>query len=178
MYRRNEHCPENCFRHRPLRPSYKFFCNLVRVCRTRHTAKDLMSASPHVRSQPRAPRVKLQGSVPVIIRLENGRQLRASMRQLSITGGLLELSTQLDEGASVDLTMHVSSAIVQAKAEMLFPMRATLGYSQPFRFTGLRTEERRRLETALRTLLESTTASATGGHGPDFRPPRFFLESF
>jgi hypothetical protein len=137
-----------------------------------------MDASPQARSQPRAPRAKLQGSVPIIIRLENGRQLRASLLQLSITGGLLELSVQLDEGSSVDLTMHVSSAIVHAKAEMLFPMRATLGYSQPFRFTGLRIEDRRRLEAALRTLLESTTASATGGHGTDFRPPRFFLESF
>jgi hypothetical protein len=61
---------------------------------------------------------------------------------------------------------------------MLFPMRGLHGYLQPFRFSGLRAEERQILETEITELLKQTVAPATTGHGSGFRPPRFYLESF
>jgi hypothetical protein len=126
----------------------------------------------------RAPRVSLRGSVSVLVQLESLRRIPAKLHQLSITGGLLELAMYVDERAKVDLTIPVGSSILRPQAEMLFPMRGLHGYLQPFRFSGLRAEERQILETEITELLKQTVAPATTGHGSGFRPPRFYLESF
>jgi hypothetical protein len=126
----------------------------------------------------RAPRVSLRGSVSVLVQLESLRRIPAKLHQLSITGGLLELAMYVDERAKVDLTLPVGSSILRPQAEMLFPMRGLHGYLQPFRFSGLRAEERQILETEITELLKQTVAPATTGHGSGFRPPRFYLESF
>jgi hypothetical protein len=126
----------------------------------------------------RAPRVSLRGSVSVLVQLESLRRIPAKLHQLSITGGLLELAMYVDERAKVDLTLPVGSSILRPQAEMLFPMRGLHGYLQPFRFSGLRAEERQILETEITELLKQTVAPATTGPGSGFRPPRFYLESF
>ncbi len=46
----------------------------------------------------RAPRVKLAGTILALLRLDNGREVRARLHQLSFTGGLLHLEKPLDEG--------------------------------------------------------------------------------
>ncbi len=86
--------------------------------------------------------------------------------------------TCLDERTRVGLTIPVGSGTLRPKAEMLFPMRGAGGYLQPFRFTSLWAEERQVLEAEITKLLKETMSSATGNHGPGFRPPRFYLESF
>lgn len=126
----------------------------------------------------RAPRVNLRGTVSVLIQLENLRRIPGKLDQLSITGGLLELAMYLDERAKVGLTIPIGSGTLRPKAEMLFPMRGAHGYLQPFRFTSLWAEERQILETEITELLKQTMAPAPGSHGPGFRPPRFYLESF
>ncbi len=126
----------------------------------------------------RAPRVSLRGTVSVLVQLENLRRIPGKLHQLSVTGGLLELAMYLDERAKVGLTIPVGSGTLRPKAEMLFPMRAAQGYLQPFRFTSLWSEEREILETEITKLLKQTMAPTPGSHGPGFRPPRFYLESF
>jgi hypothetical protein len=126
----------------------------------------------------RAPRVNLRGTISILIQLENLRRIPGKLHQLSITGGLLELAMYLDERAKVGLTISVGPNTLHPKAEMLFPMRGAHGYLQPFRFTSLWAEERQILETEITNLLQQSMAPAPGSHGPGFRPPRFYLESF
>lgn len=126
----------------------------------------------------RAPRISLRGTVSAIIQLENGRRRPVKLHQLSITGGLLELTDYVEERARVSLTFQIGSSLVHPRAEMLFPMRGGQGYLQPFRFTGFREHEREMLDREIIELRKQTISPATPGHGLGYRPPRFFLESF
>ena len=108
---------------------------------------------------PRPPRVKLAGTVLSLVRLENGRQTRGKLHQLSITGGLLHLENPLDEGIKVEVIFHVGNSTVRSKARMLFPMWATKGYLQPFEFTDLGEEDRSHLQADLQRLLNSSAAA-------------------
>jgi hypothetical protein len=108
---------------------------------------------------PRAPRVRLAGTVLSLVRLENGRQTRGKLHQLSITGGLLHLEQPLDEGIKVEVIFHVGSSTVRSKATMLFPMWATLGYLQPFEFDDLDDEDRCNLRVDLQRLLDCSAAT-------------------
>lgn len=105
---------------------------------------------------PRAPRVKLAGTVLSLVRLQNGRQTRGKLHQLSITGGLLHLEQPLDEGIKVELIFHVGESTVRTQARMLFPMWATQGYLQPFEFADLDDEVRCNLRVDLQRLLDSS----------------------
>jgi hypothetical protein len=107
----------------------------------------------------RAPRVKLAGTVLSLVRLENGRQTRGRLHQLSITGGLLHLETPLDEGIKVEVIFHVGNSTVRSKARMLFPMWATKGYLQPFEFADLGEEDRSNLQADLQRLLDTSGAA-------------------
>jgi len=109
-------------------------------------------------SSARAPRVKLSGTVLSLVRLENGRQTRGKVHQLSITGGLLHLEQPLDEGIKVELIFHVGESTVRTKARMLFPMWATQGYLQPFEFADLGEEDRCNLQADLQRLLDCSGA--------------------
>jgi hypothetical protein len=113
-----------------------------------------MNNSPHPSRKVRAPRVNLWGDASASIRLENGRELWAKTLRISITGGLLELAMYLDEGVTVNLTLHLGNRTVRGKAATLFPMRTTQGFQQPFRFTDLRDEECRTLDTEIRELMK------------------------
>jgi hypothetical protein len=108
---------------------------------------------------PRAPRVKLAGTVLSLVRLENGRQTRGKLHQLSITGGLLHLEAPLDEGIKVEVIFHVGDSTVRSEARMLFPMWATQGYLQPFEFTDLDDEDRCNLQVDLQRLLDCSGAA-------------------
>ena len=111
-------------------------------------------------TEQRAARTKLGGSVLALVLLPNGRQLRAKMHQLSVTGSVLQVSQPLDEAIVVELAFHVGASTVRTKAEMLFPMWATQGWLQPFRFTGLAEEDRSRLEKSLQSLVKQAPAAA------------------
>jgi hypothetical protein len=118
-----------------------------------------MVKASSVNATPRAPRVKLAGTVLSLVRLENGRQTRGRLHQLSITGGLLHLETPLDEGIKVEVIFHVGESTVRTKARRLFPMWATQGYLQPFEFDGLDDEDRCNLQVDLQRLLDCSAAA-------------------
>jgi hypothetical protein len=85
----------------------------------------------------RGQRVRLGGSILALLLLENGRQIRGRLNQLSVNGGLLSLESPLDEGIRVTVLFHIGCTSVRCRAQMLFPMWATQGYLQPFRFLEL-----------------------------------------
>lgn len=90
-----------------------------------------------------------------LVLLENGRQVRARMNQLSVNGGLLSLEHPLDEGIRVTALFHVGTTSIRTRAEMLFPMWATQGCFQPFRFTELPEEDRTSLAKELEALVRA-----------------------
>src|ERR1700678_1525155 len=118
-----------------------------------------MAKASAANAKPRAPRVELAGTVLSLVCLENGRQTRGKLHQLSITGGLLHLETPLDEGIKVEVIFHVGESTVRTKARMLFPMWATQGYLQPFEFVDLGAEDCSNLQADLQRLLHSSGAA-------------------
>lgn len=125
----------------------------------------------------RAPRIALRGALPAAIQLENGRQLTVRLHQISLTGGLLELATYLDERSGIAIAFAFGSMNVHANAELLFPMRGGLGYMQPFRFTGFGHGVRQTLEVEIATMLRQMMAAARPSHRLPDRSPRFSLDS-
>jgi hypothetical protein len=126
--------------------------------------------SPEIASEVRALiarpfRAKLRGSVLVLLRLPNRRDVRAAIHQLSVTGGVVHLEKPLDEKLEVQLIFHLNGAAIREKAQMLFPMWATQGWMQPFRFLEMSDAGRETLDANLKSLLGDAAAvkSATAG---------------
>ena len=103
----------------------------------------------------RSSRVKLGGSVLALVLLENGRQIRARMNQLSVNGGLLSLEQPLDEGIKVTALFHIGMTSIRTRAEMMFPMWATKGCFQPIRFVEFSEKDRARLSKELQALVRA-----------------------
>jgi len=103
----------------------------------------------------RASRVKLGGAILTLLLLENGRQVRGRVNQLSLNGGLLSLEHPLDEGISVTVLFHLGCTTIRCRAKLLFPMWATQGYLQPFRFLDLPEASRASLDRELEALVRS-----------------------
>jgi hypothetical protein len=113
-----------------------------------------MSQAPQMQRDKRGARVKLGGSVLALLQLQNRRQIRTRLSQLSANGGLLQLEKPLDEGIIVEILFHVGSTTVRSKVQMLFPMWATKGCLQPFRFKDMEEAVRGSLEEDLKVLLK------------------------
>jgi hypothetical protein len=108
-------------------------------------------------------RAKLRGSVLVLIRLPNRRQLRAAIHQLSTTGGVIHLEKPLDEKVEVELIFHIDGITIRGKAQMLFPMWATQGWLQPFRFTALSEGCQNALHASLKVLAGQMAQATSAG---------------
>ena len=148
-----------------------------------------MTQLRQTRSFQRAPRVTLHGSVSATLLLENRRQFAAQLHTVSVSGGLLEIPAYLDERSKVALAFQVGAGFIQAHAEMLFPMRVSTGYMQPFRFTGFAAGARLTLEREIDLMLRDTMLTRPtspeaksaqllrSGHGTGLRLPKFFLDN-
>ena len=100
-------------------------------------------------SQNRPFRVKLRGSVLTLMLLPNRREVRGKLHQLSITGGLMHVEKPLDEKLKVELIFQLGQITIREKAEMMFPMWATQGWLQPFRFIELPETSKSSLQKSL-----------------------------
>jgi len=108
-------------------------------------------------------RVKLRGSVLMLVRLPNRRSVRAAIHQLSTSGGVIHLKKPLDEKLEVELIFHLHKTTIRGKAQMLFPMWATQGWMQPFRFVDLSDANRQTLDENLKSFLgEAAKGTAAG----------------
>ena len=108
-------------------------------------------------------RVKLRGSVLVLVRLPNKRSIRAAIHQLSTSGGVIHLEKPLDEKLEVELIFHIREATLRGKAQMLFPMWATQGWMQPFRFVDMSDADRETLDEKLKSFVGEAAKSAGAG---------------
>jgi hypothetical protein len=114
-----------------------------------------MSSRTEVQNEQRGSRVKIRGALLALVLLENGRQIRASISQLSANGGLISLERPLDEGIKVTVVFHIGSTSIRCRAEMLFPMWATKGCLQPFRFRDLNENDHAALLRELDSLVKA-----------------------
>jgi hypothetical protein len=108
-------------------------------------------------------RVKLRGSVLVLLRLPNRRQVRSAFHMLSATGGMVHLEKPLDEKIEVEMIFHLGKATIRSKAIMLFPMWATQGWLQPFRFADLSEADKKTLEASLQSFIGEMANAASAG---------------
>jgi hypothetical protein len=108
-------------------------------------------------------RVKLRGAVLVLMQLPNKRSVRAAIHQLSTTGGVIHLETPLDEKLKVEVAFHICDITIRGKAEMMFPMWATQGWMQPFRFVEISDESRETLDASLKSFIGEPVKSAAAG---------------
>jgi hypothetical protein len=132
----------------------------------------MMTRPPQLYSRQRAPRVKLSGSILAMLGLANGQHVRGALHQLSATGGLLQLTEPLENSAPVEILFHLGSATVRARAAMLFPIWATQGCLQPFRFTEMADEVRRQLESDIKRLLHGQMSVNEASGAGEIREPQ------
>jgi hypothetical protein len=147
---------------------FRNFANSTAAAILWHMAEPLNSMAPVVSANEnklvdRPFRVKLRGSVLALVRLPNRRSVRAAFHQLSTSGGIIHLEKPLDEKLEVELIFHLRESTIRSKAQMLFPMWATQGWMQPFRFVELSDASRETLDTNLKSFLgEAATGTAAG----------------
>jgi hypothetical protein len=113
-----------------------------------------------------------------VLQLENGRRIPAKLQKFSVTGGLLEVATYLEERSKVKISIPLGTVMVRPQAEMLFPMCGVKGYLQPFRFMSLWAEERQVLEAEIKELLKQSSTRPATGQRKIGAPGPFNLESF
>jgi len=99
--------------------------------------------------------------VLTLIRLPNQRQIRGKLHQLSTSGGLVHLEKPLDEKLKVEFIFHVGDSTIRERAEIMFPMWATQGWLQPFRFIELPEASKNALETSLLSLVQNVQEPAS-----------------
>jgi hypothetical protein len=114
-----------------------------------------MSPTASAQKGQRGSRVKLLGSSLALVLLENGRQVRARINQLSVNGALLSLETPLNEGIRVTVLFHLGFATIRCRAEMLFPMWATQGCLQPLKFLEMPDQDSACLARELEALVRA-----------------------
>lgn len=100
----------------------------------------------------RAPRAHLAGTTPAVLRFPDGRRASGKLQVVSLTGGLLSLSSPLLQGSQVKLMFVTRAGSVLGGAEMLSPIASDL---QPFRFVSLAAGDQRRLGATTQPLPHS-----------------------
>lgn len=87
-----------------------------------------------------------------MLQLGDRSQIRARLNQLSVNGGLLQLSEPLAEELPVEVMFHIGSTTVRAQAHTISPVWATQGCLQPFRFTNFHPQVRKQLANDLHSI--------------------------
>jgi hypothetical protein len=110
-----------------------------------------MTHVPHSHANWRSPRVRLANITPAALRLPDGRRSQGKLEIISLTGGLLSMSTMLDRGSRIKLMFLTHTGPVLGAAEMLSPVSTT---RQPFRFVVLEEGDQRRLRAVVQSFLD------------------------
>jgi hypothetical protein len=114
-----------------------------------------MTHFPQTHPQHRAQRVQFGSSIPVVIKLNDGRSARAKLQSISETGGMLRLAGALEQGNLVEVAFQTESGAVKGMAEILQPTRKTKNeIMQPFRFIALEDNDHLTLRNALDTRVD------------------------
>ena len=103
----------------------------------------------------RSPRIHPTDTTPAVLRMADGSSSRGTLQTISLTGGLLSVSSTLDRGSRVKLMFLTRTGPVTAAAEMLSPVSST---QQPFRFVALEQDAQHRLRHAVESQLQPPEA--------------------
>lgn len=103
----------------------------------------------------RPPRLQFAHTTPAVLRVESGRRVRGTMQVISQTGGLVCLSSPLNQGARVKLMCLTDAGALLGTAEMLASVSAT---QQPFRFVSMNEDDQRRLRELVQVSIELNRA--------------------
>lgn len=101
----------------------------------------------------RPPRLQFAQTTPAVLRFQSGRRVRGKLQVVSVTGGLLNLSTPLDQGSRVKLMFMTGAGTVLGTAEMLPSVSDT---QQPFRFVGIDENDERRLRDVIQSFADQS----------------------
>ena len=96
----------------------------------------------------RPPRVQFTHTPEAVLRFQSGHRVRGKLQVISIAGGLLSLSSLLDQGSRVKLMFLTDAGTVAGTAEMLPSISGTL---QPFRFVVIDESDERRLRDVIQS---------------------------
>ena len=88
--------------------------------------------------------------------------VRGKLHQISTTGGLLNVEKPLDEKLRLELIFHLGETTIRETVEMMFPMWATQGWLQPFRFIDVPEANRKVLDENLRALMHPAADTRSG----------------
>lgn len=106
----------------------------------------------------RSPRLHLAHTTPAVLRFQSGRRIRGKLQVISVTGGLLNLSSPLDHGSHVKLMFLTDVGPVLGTAEMLPSVSGTL---QPFRFVTIDENDERRLRDVIQSSVDQNRREQT-----------------
>jgi hypothetical protein len=95
----------------------------------------------------RSPRVRLDDAA-AILRAPDGRQQRGKIETLSLNGGLLSLSSTVEQGSRLKLLFLTQTGPVMGAVEMLPPVSSE---RQAFRFVGLEKTDKGRLRSTIQS---------------------------
>jgi hypothetical protein len=99
--------------------------------------------------------LRLTHTTPAVLRAQNGARVRGTMQVISVTGGLLCLSSPLNQGSRVKLMCLTDAGALLGTAEMLASVSAT---QQPFRFVEMNDDDQRRLRELIQVSIELNRA--------------------
>ena len=99
----------------------------------------------------RAERVRLDESIPAVVRFNDGNRTSGRLKVVSMTGGLLSLSRPVRQGSVGKLMFLTPAGSVLGSAEMLTPMSWEL---QPFKFVGFSGDDHGILENAIQSYIK------------------------
>jgi len=96
----------------------------------------------------RPPRLQFTHTPEAVLRFPSGHRVRGKLQVISVAGGLLSLSSLLDQGSRVKLMFLTDAGTVAGTAEMLPSISGTL---QPFRFVVIDESDERRLRDVIQS---------------------------
>jgi hypothetical protein len=99
----------------------------------------------------RSPRLQFASPTPAVLRFQNGSRIRGKLQVISVTGGLLHLSSPLEQGSRVKLMFLTDAGTVHGTAEMLPSISST---QQPFRFVTIDENHERRLRDVIQSSVD------------------------
>jgi len=105
---------------------------------------------PQALSRTRSPRVRVPGGESVNFRIGN-RQISATLRKLSMTGGLVEFPVGLGDIPLAEVVINTVSGPIKALVEFLKP-RHDGDTARPFRMVALDDHDYERLSATLKTM--------------------------
>lgn len=94
--------------------------------------------------------MQLAEITPVVLRLPDGSGSRATLKTISLTGGLLDIPTALNSGSRNNLLFVTPSGPVLGAVEMLSAISRN---QQPFRFVAIEECSQRRLRAVIDSLM-------------------------